>query len=199
MNPKDTNLVISSDDIQFISDKNHIKRKLMLLDTISNRLISLNDQLKDQSRNWKLAAQYLTTAGKISKGENHNGYPYLVLDYPRNFQQSNIFAFRNLFWWGNFYSSTLHICGIEQKRLAERILSKKEILIDNRFMINRIGSKWDNTIDSYMNIANVENFEDYIIDQVEKGNSIRFMRILDLNNINQLESFTLTNSEILFS
>ena len=51
------------------------------------------------------------TSPKISKGENYLGLPYLVLDYPRNFGQEDIFAIRTFFWWGHFFSSTLQLSG----------------------------------------------------------------------------------------
>ena len=31
-----------------------------------------------------------TANGKISKGENYLGYPYLILDFPRRFEKGNI-------------------------------------------------------------------------------------------------------------
>src|SRR5438270_12291819 len=51
------------------------------------------------------------TPPKVSRGENYLGLPYLVLDYPRIFQQSDVFAIRSFFWWGNFFSSTLQLSG----------------------------------------------------------------------------------------
>lgn len=48
---------------------------------------------------------------KISRGENYLGLPYLVLDYPRIFQQKEVFAIRSFFWWGHFFSSTLQVAG----------------------------------------------------------------------------------------
>jgi hypothetical protein len=48
---------------------------------------------------------------KISKGENYNGLPYLVLDHPRYFEKGNHLAIRTMFWWGNFFSITLHLSG----------------------------------------------------------------------------------------
>jgi hypothetical protein len=51
------------------------------------------------------------TPPKISRGENYLGLPYFVLDYPRVFDQENIFAIRSFFWWGHFFSSTLHLSG----------------------------------------------------------------------------------------
>jgi hypothetical protein len=53
----------------------------------------------------------LGRAGKLSKGENYQGLPYIVLDYPRNFSKENIFAFRTMFWWGHHFSATLHLQG----------------------------------------------------------------------------------------
>jgi hypothetical protein len=53
----------------------------------------------------------LDRAGKLSKGENYQGLPYVVLDYPRNFSKEHIFAFRTMFWWGHHFSITLHLQG----------------------------------------------------------------------------------------
>jgi len=50
-------------------------------------------------------------AYKISRGENYLGYPWVMLDYPRSFEKQNIFAIRTLFWWGHFFSLTLHVAG----------------------------------------------------------------------------------------
>lgn len=49
--------------------------------------------------------------GKISKGENYLGMPYFVLDCPRYFTRDEVFAYRNMVWWGNFFSCTLHLSG----------------------------------------------------------------------------------------
>lgn len=49
--------------------------------------------------------------GKISKGENYRQLPYFVLDYPTLFDNDHIFAYRVMFWWGHFFSFTLHLQG----------------------------------------------------------------------------------------
>lgn len=73
--------------------------------------------------------------GKIFRGENYEGLPYLVLDYPKHFSKTAVLAFRTMFWWGNFFSFTLHLQGkaLESKRemLAQKIpgLKKKQIYI----------------------------------------------------------------------
>jgi hypothetical protein len=57
--------------------------------------------------------------GKISKGENYNGLPYLILDFPAMYSKENIFAVRTLFWWGNFFSISLHLSGEYCKNLKD--------------------------------------------------------------------------------
>ena len=69
-----------------------------------------------------LPAEALKRTPKISKGENYKGLPYLVLDYPRVFDKKNIFAIRTMFWWGNFFSITLHLSGQFKKQFEKKML-----------------------------------------------------------------------------
>src|SRR5688572_24832334 len=48
-------------------------------------------------------------SAKISKGENYLSLPYVMLDYPSAFSKTGICAVRTMFWWGNFFSITLHL------------------------------------------------------------------------------------------
>jgi hypothetical protein len=50
-------------------------------------------------------------APKISRGENYEGLPWVMLDYPRYFSGNDVFAIRSFFWWGNQVSITLHLSG----------------------------------------------------------------------------------------
>jgi len=56
-------------------------------------------------------AALLSAVPKISRGENYRNLPYAILDYPAVFDKENIFALRTMFWWGNFFSITLHLSG----------------------------------------------------------------------------------------
>jgi hypothetical protein len=48
---------------------------------------------------------------KIFKGENYKGLPWVMLDYPRLFSESDVCAIRVMFWWGNYFVITLHLKG----------------------------------------------------------------------------------------
>jgi hypothetical protein len=60
-----------------------------------------------------------SSSPKISKGENYKGLPWVVLDYPRISSGGDLFFIRSMFWWGNFFSSTLQLAGwYKEKSLA---------------------------------------------------------------------------------
>ena len=65
---------------------------------------------------------------KVSNGENYLGLPYMVLDYPAIFTKNNIFAFRSMFWWANFFSSTLHLQGKFLNHYRNTIIHNFEML-----------------------------------------------------------------------
>ncbi len=76
---------------------------------------------------------------KISRGENHEGLPYVMLDFPAIFFQKNIFAVRSLFWWGNFCSITLHLKGTYQTAFVHKILQTKQ---SNEWLISMSENEW---------------------------------------------------------
>lgn len=51
------------------------------------------------------------SVGKISKGEQYQGLPYVIADFPRLFSQEAVFAYRIMFWWGHYFSLTWHLQG----------------------------------------------------------------------------------------
>ncbi|MCU7547838.1 hypothetical protein OCK74_01875 [Chitinophagaceae bacterium LB-8] len=79
---------------------------------------------------------------KISKGENYLGLPYLVLDYPRIFTQSNTFAIRTMFWWGHFFSSTLHLAGQYATTFRNKIENQYQLLSSRDYFIGIQADPW---------------------------------------------------------
>ncbi|TDW99319.1 hypothetical protein EDB95_0328 [Dinghuibacter silviterrae] len=59
---------------------------------------------------------------KLSRGENYRGLPYLILDYPAVFDRVDVFAVRTLFWWGHYFSLTLHLKGHYKDRYLPKVL-----------------------------------------------------------------------------
>jgi hypothetical protein len=100
----------------------------------------------------KLPDEVMRPSPKISKGENYKGLPYLVLDYPRYFEKDNSFAIRCLFWWGNFFSVTLHLSG-KYKRMYESKIDASFVLLKKEdFFICISAGQWEHhfEIDNFL-------------------------------------------------
>ncbi|WP_142685715.1 hypothetical protein [Chitinophaga polysaccharea] len=65
----------------------------------------------DRNSDFPFKPEWLLQGGKISKGEQYKGLPWVMLDYPRYFSKTGVFAFRTMFWWGHYFSATLHLGG----------------------------------------------------------------------------------------
>lgn len=83
---------------------------------------------------------------KISKGDNYEGLPWLMLDYPRNFEKENIFAIRCFFWWGNYFSITLHLSGNYKKRFEKKLLSHHSFWQKNNYYISNSDAEWTHAV-----------------------------------------------------
>ena len=91
---------------------------------------------------------------KISRGENYQGLPYLILDYPRFFFREDVFAIRTMFWWGNYFSITLHLKGIFLEHFRTGIIRNFEVLATDHFLVNTTNAEWNHAIgDEYTLIS----------------------------------------------
>ncbi len=103
----------------------------------------------------ELPREIFTASPKISKGENYRGLPYLVLDYPRHFTAQDVFAIRTLFWWGNFFSITLHLAGLYKKKYEKKILASVGSLAKNNFYCCVSDDPWQHHFnkDNYLSLT----------------------------------------------
>lgn len=73
--------------------------------------------------------------GKISKGENYRGLPYLVLDFPRLFHQEDVMAVRTMVWWGHEASCALHLQGAPLERRRGRLAAAWGALVEGGYWL----------------------------------------------------------------
>ncbi|MGM0581804.1 MAG: hypothetical protein ACQETL_14045 [Bacteroidota bacterium] len=114
--------------------------------------------------NGKLPKELNLAHGKISKGENYKRLPYMMLDFPAFFTKNDILAFRTMFYWGNFISSTFHLQGrFVQKYgmvLIENFMNFKGIY----FCVNNSPWEYDYKSNNYvpLNEVSSEEIEDHL-------------------------------------
>jgi hypothetical protein len=80
---------------------------------------------------------------KISRGEKYRGLPYVMLDHPRSFTPQDILAVRTLFWWGHFFSVTLHLRGRWLERFEPGILASRARWAAGGFHVSTGAQEWE--------------------------------------------------------
>lgn len=89
-----------------------------------------------------LGPEVLVPSPKISRGENYGGLPWVMLDYPRLFNRQHTFAIRTLFWWGHFFSVTLHLKGQYKQQYQQNLLTNLPLLASRHFFLCVSGNEW---------------------------------------------------------
>ncbi len=97
--------------------------------------------------------------GKISRGENYQLLPYVILDYPALFWKDNIFAIRTMFWWGHFFSITLQLSGTHKRKFISEKTGVKEWLERNNYFVCMSEGEWSHHFetDNYMASSDISN------------------------------------------
>ena len=116
---------LSAEEMQLVCNREWILTKHRIIEKVYQLFGSLSAKMQSYLGQWPhtLPAEVLQLPPKISKGEQYEALPYAVLDYPRLFSKENVFAIRTFFWWGNYFSITLHLKGKFSEQWRKRIAS----------------------------------------------------------------------------
>lgn len=126
---------LSRFEMDLLNNSEWILTKNMIVKKAQTLLEQVQQNVSDYSKQYPdvFPGEVIAISPKISKGENYKGLPWLILDYPRYFDKENIFAIRTMFWWGNFFSTTLHLAGSYKQRYNNPILNSYNELVKDDF------------------------------------------------------------------
>jgi len=98
---------------------------------------------------------------KISRGEGYLGLPYVILDYPRYFRPHDVFAIRTMFWWGNFFSVTLHMKGNYREHFQEKLIGNYALVKELGFHACIGPDEWEHHFgdDNYLSVDMIDEDE----------------------------------------
>ncbi len=149
-------------------------------------------------KHFSIVDKYILKTGKINRGENLDGLPWINLDYPGYFQKENVFAIRYLFWWGNFFSVTLHLGGTYldtySEALTKNILQKQ--VADAYWCVNNTPWKYNYAADNYIAIKNCNRD---LIDKAIRNNFIKVSMYADLKQLNGFKNFGVDSAKQLLA
>jgi len=117
------------------------------------------------------------TSGKISRGENYQLLPYLVLDCPTFFSKDDIFAYRTMFWWGHFFSFTLHLQGKYLEKYRPSLVKNIDLFDPETTYLSVGPTPWEYHYDpdNYLPISKINSSD------VLNFSFVKISRQIDLN------------------
>ncbi|MEO6134266.1 MAG: hypothetical protein ABIP35_03870 [Ginsengibacter sp.] len=185
----DAKIHLSIQESELVNNKEWLFYKKNIIDKVYNLLGGLNDQYRNIVENEKqnLPLHFINSGGKISRGENYKGLPFLILDYPAIFNKENIFAVRTMFWWGNFFSISLHLSGksVPEKEQLPKWIS---FLGQYNFMICVNENQWEHDFEpgNYIAIKEINRAE---LEKVATNNFFKVAKKIELNRWNEVPEF----------
>jgi len=139
---------LSPEELQLVQNAGLLLTKNTIIEKVYALFGELSSELQQSSiyTTNNLPSEILNMGPKISRGEKYKGLPYVMLDYPRCFGKEDIFAVRTFFWWGNFFSVTLHLKGKYQQLFIPSLQKQIAFLAANNFQLCVAGEEWEHDL-----------------------------------------------------
>lgn len=179
------NVSLSAFEKQLVTDAGWILTKNKIIQKVLVLFGELNKAWLNNSILWQLPAALTEIPAKISRGENYEGLPYVMLDYPRCFGKEDVCAVRTFFWWGNFFSITLHLKGKYKLQIEQSIANAIQAGELNNAWINVSDDEWTHHFES----TNMTPVKLTGTDTFRKKNILKLAYKLDLNDWDNAEEF----------
>ena len=114
----------SEKELRLVNHVEVFQNKPAILKKVEQRLITLQKALAQEVNliSANLPSGIDLVKNQIARGENHNGFPYLSLDYPQNFSKKEMLTMRTLFWWGHYLGFSFILKGEKLSIYLERLM-----------------------------------------------------------------------------
>lgn len=144
-----TKLHIPPEAITTLQNTDFFSFKRQFTEHLIDYFGSLMEDLKSASiiRDFPFPEGMDTTVGKITKGENYRGLPYVIADFPRLFTPESVMAYRVMFWWGHYFSCTWHWSGQALKQFYPMIQQKWPLKFSADVRIAFTGDEWQHALE----------------------------------------------------
>ena len=110
--------------------------------------------------------------GQIAKGENYEGYPYVLLDLPRYFSKTDIFTFRTMFWYGHAFIFSVILAGERLPHYQQRFQTQYDTLVKADILIGT-QDLWDWQDGSFVRLTEQNRSE-----TVRLAETLPFMKLM---------------------
>jgi hypothetical protein len=177
---KEAKIHLSALELELVNNTQWIFTKQIVIKKVQHLLGDLHDHYRKVVEEEKefLPEIFRRAGGKITRGENYRGLPYLILDYPALFGKEDIFAVRTMFWWGNFFSISLHVSG-KYFSCRENIWQLLDALKKKNFWVCVNENEWEHHFQPH-NYCMIHEMTEHQINDLNKKDFLKFGKKIEL-------------------
>lgn len=183
------NVKLSQRELDLVTNTDFILTKNNIIAKVFDLFGDLSEYEIKASNNF-LSDEIKIISPKISKGENYEGLPWVMLDYPRYFTAKDVFAIRTYFWWGNFFSVTLHLKGRFRKQF--QIKNFKSEISDWFLCCNE--NEWQH----HFRNDNYKLLDEFSEEEIQQLSFIKLAKKIPLHQWDEVELFLKETFENMF-
>ena len=185
-----TKIMLSLQELEVVRDTNWVLTKREIISKVCelfNQQVPVIAPLFTAVKS-KMSPAVLASRPKISRGENYQQLPYVMLDYPAEFSKGDIFALRTMFWWGNFFSITLQLSGSYKSLYRETLIEWISQEGDPLLYVCVNAEPWDHHFepDNYVPAISLE--RESLIDKLTANDFLKIAYKFDLKEWNQMQN-----------
>ncbi|OEK01308.1 hypothetical protein BFP97_07175 [Roseivirga sp. 4D4] len=176
--------MLTDEQKAFITEKQNFILKGEVDTEINRLLYSFQAALASllETNQYQLPSKIGKTPFKVSKGNNHKGFPFQVIDYPSSLGQTNVYSFRSVIWYANFFSFNLLLKGEPKLNYEDRL----DHLVDKGYTLSWNDDIWETEI----NVGQSLKIASETLDQVSSiYHSNESVKIFIAYNLNQIDDF----------
>lgn len=146
--------------LQLIQNTSFFEEKKRIFKSIEKEFGLISEEIKVIYQKYYQVIDFAPEQmnAKITRGENLNGLPFLLLDFPQYFSKAEIFSFRLLFWWGKGFTLFLHLKNDQLSAIQRYLHTNRAALKENDFYVSITGDEWEHDI-TQKNYKNISEFE----------------------------------------
>ena len=160
----------SEKELRLVNHVELFQCKPAILKKVENRFLALQKGLEKEiiPLATNLPKSLDLVKKQIARGENHNGFPFLSLDYPQNFSKTEMFTMRTLFWWGHYLGFSLILKGERLTIYLERLLENRKTEPFQDIFVCLAPNPWEWELNeknySLVSKSNTEEFQKIILE-----------------------------------
>ena len=169
----------------FLINKENFELKSSLDKALNRLLYEFQEEvstLLEQSK-VNLPIELSKLPGKITKGNNHKGFPFQVSDFPSSLSKQHIFSFRSVIWYAHHFSFSLILSGQERSEFPldmKRLESKGYCLLLSETIWETDLLREPHLIINSQNLNEIEVL-------INKRDSLKLFKVFSLNHIDDFK------------